>query len=357
MAEELDLTNLPPENIEVPSLDVDLIKAIDDSEGVIPNLDEVMDKVLAKGENPDFQNQLNDNADPAASSSQTQAPSSVDFIENTFGLFKQQLGDAFEVPKEVTKENFLDKVFEGLMPFYQKTLDPKVLEIQNHLQAGGSLEDYLAVQRQVVDIKSMPADDLLFEYYKEQMGKSEQNPNGLSEDQIKAYLSKKDPVEKTIEANGVKNALLKQQELQREIDRKNAAESKQKEYETYINTLKTDAINTVKKVGDVKEVFGIPVTKQEVDSFNSQFEKLIVPDESGMSVAQKILYDDTALYKLLFVASRSGYIKDLVTDAQNKGLKDLKQNLSGLPNNFQQNMAWNSQQGPDLDALSRPAKY
>lgn len=327
----------------------DVLDALNSNMSALPNMDDYFQN------NPPAPNP-NPNDPPAPNPNGNGNPNPGDFISETFGLMQQAFGEGFKAPENVTKENFLQAVYESLYPSFQQTLRPEVKALNDYLANGGDLAAWQQQLNQQASYKTMPADDLLFNYYKENIGHSEENPDGLSDDQVRAYLSKKDPAEKQIDAMKIRKALDQQFELEQREMATRQAETNKQELERYRNELSTNAKNTVGKVGNISEIYGIPVSPNEVQQFNANFEKLILPDETGVSPAQKILYDDVNLYKLLFIASKSGQIKDILTDAQNRQIQDLKGSLQGNPSAFQSNQAWNATGGVNLDALTMPAR-
>src|SRR3990167_6096668 len=118
---------------DLPNLDTNpLMKAIDDvnggagGPGGLKDIDAILD--AHQGTPPPA------GANPPASA----PPASADYIQGTFEHFKKNFGEGYEVPKDVTAENYLDKVYETLMPAFQKSISPQAMHLHNFLSKGGS---------------------------------------------------------------------------------------------------------------------------------------------------------------------------------------------------------------------------
>jgi len=341
----------PPAGLPNVDTNPELLKDINDASAMngLPNLDTVIDKHA--GTPPPAASKPGEPGNDGKGTPGTPG----DFMVETFNHFKETFGENFQIPKDVTKETFLDKVFETLYPAFEQSLSPQAVHLHNYLSNGGTMDDYVKQFGSVADYSKMKPEDKLISYYLRTIGKSETNPDGLDETAIKDYVSKMDQITKLEKARQAEIELKKIDDSENQKVLLHLQNQNREKQAKNITKLKDSAQKTIESLGEVKDVFGIPVTSDEVKRFNEEFPQLITPDEKGVAPIHKLIYDNQLLYKLLFVASKAGDIQDIFNSAANQNTRDLKDKLSGKPPAYQSNKKPNAMT-IDYDALSRPAQ-
>ena len=343
---------LPPpaivsgENGQISMSEEELNKIAENDLSGLPNMDAIID---GKINNPAQKQTL---PDPTIAGPQ--------FITDTFNHVGKLFGEGFKMPDGVTAENFTEKLLETMAPLYQKNISPEALELNEILANNGTVDDYIGRVNQEKGYQGMTPDDALYNYYKDQHGKTDDNPDGLEEAELKDYISKMDPVKRKIEGLEIKKALINAQNERMEQKNNELAGQREIQRKEQINAVKIDmekkANETIAQVGNITDIFGIPVSKGELDAFNNEFKQLILPDEKGISPATKLLYNDKVLYKLLYIANKSGAVKDLIQEAKNQDIRELKNSLQIEPVVHSGNATSQLQGGIDYDKLSAPAR-
>ena len=117
------------------------------------------------------------------------------------------------------------------------------------------------------NLLNLPPDKFLFQIYKEEYGVSENNPEGMSDEDIQAYIDKKDPIEKKAESIRIKKTISLNQEKanQQRIENNNkkfvdsiikAEESNKQVVSNYIEVLKNSKTISGFELGEaVKQEF------------------------------------------------------------------------------------------------------
>jgi len=134
------------------------------------------------------------------------------------GLLREKYGAEVTLPVKGTPE----EVLEAIEEIYSPNLHPEVARIQDYVEKGGKVEDYLNQRAQTDRLLAIEDDKaLMFELYKNQYGKSAQRPRGLDDEKIKDVLSKKEAAGAlVIEALQAREALEKQKG---QVEQENAA--------------------------------------------------------------------------------------------------------------------------------------
>ena len=164
--------------------------------------------------------------------------------------------------------------------------------VRNYLVAsskeGFDRKQWLQSLTQQQSIMDLPADRFMFEVYRQEMGKSEQNPDGLTDEELQSYISKKDPVELKIESTKRK-AAYRQYEEQREAHEQKVQEERfvqsysqaEKENSEYID-------NYLEKTKGFNNIDGIELGEADMQQFRKDlpdFFKRKIVEIDGRKVA------------------------------------------------------------------------
>lgn len=279
-------------------------------------------------------------------------PVNNDVTAVVFDSLKKVFGDDYVAPEGVTSENLHEKLIEETFKAYNESLPEEVREFYQHLQNGGTKENFN--QEQTFDINKIPTDDLLVMSFSEDNLISDDNPDGMTKEQIENYVKNMDEMQKRMTAKQIRNsynesksAREEQQKIQQAEQFKQKVEGKNKENLQIID-------NIVDKYKNVKDIYGLPVSQQQIQEFGKEFKELMLRDETGQSPAQKIIHDDEAFFKLMFLASKAGYTKDFLREARNQEVQDLKNKMPATATSFNQKQT--NVTGINYDALAAPAK-
>jgi predicted nucleic acid-binding Zn-ribbon protein len=235
--------------------------------------------------------------------------------------YEAQFGEGkFQMPEELTEEN----EYDTLMNFLSKTLEPDIEGLPDeakeiialHKEGKYNSEQYFSQKSlEYQDVTKLPDKDLLYNLYKARDGKSEQNPNGFTDDEIEEYLQKKSRIELKDMAQSARQQILKtREEKTKQVEAEQKAKYEQN-FEKLQELRKKRASEVVNQFKNRNTIFGVEFTPQEKQDFDKQFYDMVsVNKETGMTKIAEMLQDDNLLYSvaaILYKGDLSGYITDV----------------------------------------------
>jgi hypothetical protein len=279
------------------------------------------------------------------------APGSLDLPVQVFNDFKKIFGEDYKIPDGLTKENYTETLVKETFRLYDSKLPAEVKEFYAHIQKGGTAEDF---KPSTIDLNKLPTDDVLTFYFEQEMLKTDENPDGMTKEEIADYVKNMDTMQKRLQAKSIREASNKQKEIN-DTKQKTEYEERVKKETIEANTKNGQIIDTfVEKYKNIKDIYGMPVSPEQVAEFGKEFKELMTQDETGVSPAQRIIFDNEAFFKLMFLAKKAGYTQDFLREAKNQEIQGFKNKLPGQPASFQSSAQKNTS-GPDLDRLAAPA--
>lgn len=248
--------------------------------------------------------------------------------ENGVDISDELLGG--KLPEGKTEEEVLREYLkpqrntEGTFTIDQ--LHPEALRLHNMLAEGKKLEEYVSQVQDGAAYLQLPNREFMEQYYKNNHLKTEDNPIGLTEEEISEELD-------AMEERGgfaLTAIELKKKEAAR-IEKENAAkEEKLKKmgkgeeqapisYEEKVKII-NKAIDTLYEdyVPNVTDINGLKVSKADMDNFRNTFQELVTPDkETGKPAVNDLIVDDKALFNLLYLATDGGKrIRSILNDTK-----------------------------------------
>ena len=207
-----------------------------------------------------------------------------------------------EIPKELNKP---DADPEQVLSFVQEKLtekaalsDPFISEyLQASKQEGFSREKFLESYGEKFAMLNLPNKDFLMKVYEAKNGKSEENPNGWTKEDIETYLNKMSRIEIDEKAEAMKNSY--RDSISKPTVDKEA-------FTKRVNTANTAITDRVKKLSAImskeEDIGGIPHTKEDNEKFTEFFTAVSkVNPETGKTAIQAMLNDDKILYKAMYL--------------------------------------------------------
>ena len=252
--------------------------------------------------------------------------------------------EGFTMPEGITAENEQELIKPFLAKKFgfeaQPELHPLAKQIQEMANTNPNLtiNDLVnTVSDQFVDASKMSADekisfDLFARYgvYDEK-----ENPDGLTEDDVKEYIAKLTKIEKQEAAKIIEQNI-------NEYNKKLTDEYKEKnqhlfeeQYEGIVKQTK-DAISKLKvELSKVDTVFGVPVKPEDHTKWLEEFERIVIPDKAtGKRGLDDILSNDVLLYKAYLIMAKFGEEKviEIMTKGRESAKEDLFKKLEITPN-------------------------
>ena len=250
--------------------------------------------------------------------------------------------EGFVMPEDLTAENEKDLLKSFIAKKYDiksEELHPLARQIQDmandnpDITINDLVED---VSNRYVDASKMTTEEkIAFDLYARYGAYDEtENKDGLTDEDIKEYISKLTKIEK--------NNLSKQIESNIEEYNKSLQseflETRQKQYEERYDEIVKQLDKHFDKlsvdVSNIDKVYGIPVNQEEHKIFLEEFKKLVTPDKAtGQRGIDDILSNDVTLYKMFLLATKFGEDKviELITQGREAGKKELMEKLKITP--------------------------
>jgi hypothetical protein len=325
-------------------------ETVNDAVSFDPNLDYTAKKAASQG--LVLGTDSND-AVPEANIPNEDPSSVLNFTERIRTDFKNILSDGQEVPEDLNNENYLQKLIEFTGPkIVESSVTPEALQFNKFLKDGGNKADYFKSIQEEVAIEKMSDDQVLFYDFKNQLGKTEERPDGFTDEEILERVEGMDTFDKKEKSLKVKSSLREQKEVSRKSLVDSQAHARTEDISTRRGKMLENVDSVISEKSKVTSILGVPVKPEDVAAYNVEFRELMTADENGVLPARQLLTDNKVIYDMLYHVTRQGGIEKFLTDEQNKRVNALKEKLSITPQARQSNQA--GVKTVDYDKLAAP---
>jgi hypothetical protein len=255
--------------------------------------------------------------------------------------------ESFKLPEDVTKDNeteLLDKHFEKI---YSKapvvdTLHPLAKEIQELSSKVDNFDalEFIKSKAGALDYGKRDDDSIVTEIYSKQVLKSEQNPNGLTAEEIAENVANMNVMDKRIMANKYReqmDAEIKtryQPGQQKTIyNDSNMLNAYKQQVEEYVNKIFVPENQRGEKAHEIRTIAGVDIGESNFQNFKDEFQKMLLPNDEGvieMAVKQQ---DDNYLFEFALYQRFKDVVKDAIVKAKNEGKLGALNQLPETPQN------------------------
>ncbi|RKY72197.1 MAG: hypothetical protein DRP97_00980 [Candidatus Latescibacterota bacterium] len=228
------------------------------------------------------------------------------FTPNTYwGSLKEHYG--VELPEVLAGETLPDDVDENKL-IYQAiqnqvlgSLPPQVRELYTYMNNNESVEEFYKAKVGESGFLNLPDEQFANEYLRKAHGKSEANPNGLSDEVIA------EKVQKLVDNDTLDLMVLDwKASAKKEINESKSDVNVQAAKDAQFTKVYDSAKGNVqtfydKSLKEVNEINGLEVTPEQRDSFKPLFEKIVMPDKTlGTSPLMMMIQDNGVLFNMLY---------------------------------------------------------
>lgn len=252
-------------------------------------------------------------------------------------LYKQKLPEAertnFKIPEGLTKETEMAELDKHFTNIYGNTAPPKFDNLHPLAREVQELskdpnfkpEEFIKSKSQLFNIDSIPNDDLIRSYYLREHGKTDQRPNGLTEEAINSSLANMSDLQKTVEANKIRDLERERASKMYEYKPVNINEDPAAktaylgEVDKYINSIFKSETERGEKASEIRSFAGVDLGESEFQSMKEDMRKLLVPNEKGNIPLMEMLSDDRMLFKFAMFNRMEGKLKEKLVQARNDG--------------------------------------
>lgn len=206
--------------------------------------------------------------------------------------------------------------------------------IRAHKEGKFNQDDFINRYQGIGDIDKAPSETVIREFYTKKHGlKSDENPNGVTQEEIDAYigmLKEKNILDFTARDFRPQLKNMVETEKQQQYDQ---------QFDQVINLQKENLNNLFAITEKYDNIYGVKVSKPELEAFNKEVEDFLLPKKGEQVVPMyvtekfaKLLSNDETLYQMLFAATREAQIKDNQTRAKESTKRAIEDKLGLRPN-------------------------
>jgi hypothetical protein len=198
-------------------------------------------------------------------------------------------------------------------------LQELILASQNE---GFDYQKYNERKSKQKEIQELPAKDFLSLYYKSMYGKTEQNPNGLTDEEIQEEISTYSPMQIKIQHNNLLSEYNKTVEQERAKVKEQLQSTKTIITKEEQENLTKNINETIERNKDKKEIAGVPLSEADVKVLPEFFKSIVsVNSETGTTPLDDMLQDDDFLYEV------AGVIYKMKQGGFKKEISDMKESI------------------------------
>jgi len=288
------------------------------------------------------------------------------WFHKPFKALQKRLGltdEEFKMPEGVTEENYDEKYNELLWENTEREggdneLHPDVQQINKLIKNGVDPKEAITTFQKMNDLISLSDKDILTLSLKQQFGKTEERKDGWDDTKIQERVNKMDASGiLEIEAEKIRTQIKNEKETiasryesqRKEVSAKQGAE---------IQKARTEQINqSIEILKGMKDVFGIPVSKAELQEFQNDFTVLVTPDKEGRLPISEMLQSNETLVKIAYLLSKGDQkVKTYLTKVKEDAKKSVTDKLDDEPKLPKKTSSYLNEGAIDLDKLEAPAR-
>ena len=252
-------------------------------------------------------------------------------------LYKTKLPEEqranFKLPENISAENEQQLLDDHFKTIYGTQMNPddilkdipplakEIIEAAKDPQFNPN--EFINKKATIVSAANMSGDDLVYRRYVNKIGiKNEQNPNGLSEEEIRAEIAKMNPLDKKVIENEERAAI--QQEIEKQIGKgNNDPAAMQKAIETHNSQISTfaDTYFSDKRANPEKArtIAGVELSEAEFQAARTEFINDFSVKDGKAKIAELLLNNDEAMAKAYLFLKYEDKISQALTRKFNDG--------------------------------------
>lgn len=191
------------------------------------------------------------------------------------------------------------------------------------------VEDYAKPQAKAITLNDR---DYLFNVYKQENGKSETNPNGWEDSDIKEHLEKMGRIQMTKERQAHESIAIQKREQQIEAIKQQQIQ-KQSQERLHLQTITDSEIQKLElEFAKNPNINGIRLGESDLKNAIEEYKVLSTYDNSGNRPIYDMFNDEANLFKAyIFLRNDAALLKDLLSAAKSEAAKSILDRTSINP--------------------------
>ena len=270
--------------------------------------------------------------------------------------------EEFKLPEGLTADNYIDKYNEFLNENVEfegtEQLNPSLRPLNDMVNKGMDVNEAIKAYNTMNNLTSLSDKELVGLYLKNEFGKNDKRTDGWDEAKINAQLTKMDSSGSLeIQAHQIRQNIQREKETLAANYERQQAEQYQKQSKEFEAKRNEQIDSSLKYLSGLKDVYGVPVSKADLQEFQNDFRTLVTPNEKGVTPLAEMLQSNENLVKVAFFLSKGdSKVKEALTRAKEVAKKNLIDKLDEKPNLVKKGGTSADPGAIDLDALSKPAR-
>ena len=235
----------------------------------------------------------------------------------------------FEIPPEIetgdseAQLEYMAKTFTDMGAESKgEESDPFISQYKEAVNSGVKRDDFLRSFMNVDSKINLDSKSLLKQTLKERSGKTEQRPDGWTDEDISEHVDKMGRVERDLQADSIRAELSKSSDQRVEALSEEAKAAAATRIVQLNDNIKSQSEKLFSQMSQMEDIGGIPHTKEAHESFKTAFlDYVTVNPETGRPPIRDLLADDKKLYQALF------FLKSLEDGTSKRAIADTKGKL------------------------------
>ena len=299
--------------------------------------------------------------DPKVEAPKVEAPKTGEepWFHKPFKALQKRLGltdEEFKIPEGLTEENYDEKYNELVIEntdFEGNELHPEVKKINDLIKSGMPEKEAIATYQKMNDLISLTDKEIMTLSLKQQFGKTEEKKDGWDDAKIEERVNKMDASGVLeIEAEKIRTGLKQEKE---NINTRYAEKNKEviaKRNAEITEKRNTEITKSLEYLKGIKDVYGLPVGKAELQQFENDFKLLVTPNEKGIAPLNEYLQSNENLVKIAYlILNGDSKVKTALTKAKEDAKKSIIDKLDDKPNLPQKASRSQNEGAIDLEKL------
>jgi hypothetical protein len=210
--------------------------------------------------------------------------------------------------KDLTPQEKVNYIKEQFVPQAQPQ-DSRDQFIESYLKAkdsGLTPQDFVRQQNIVETVRNMDSKAFLVNDLLRENGKSEQNPNGWTREDIESHVDGMSPIDRDLKAKERKESFFNSVDTQNQATQSKLAEQvKTQSEEANAGSIKTTIDELFTEMAGTKDIGGIPHTPEDQAAFKQMFTDTVsLNPETGYPRTRELFQDNKVLYEALYLYNK-----------------------------------------------------
>ncbi len=279
------------------------------------------------------------------------------------GVIKEKFGPSADLGDDLSNDNLVDRLSKVFRP--QAEEHPEVIALRDSLSKGLTVAQHMEQRTYIDRLIGMNDKELMTTAYRAKYGRTKDNPEGMSEEQIKALVEQQESNGNLLLNAAEQRATLRSEKIRRDEELNKAAKQHNTNWadpaiKQEFAASAAKAAESIAKTSNGR-ILGLEVAEAaDQQALVAVAEKWLIPDpQTNLTRFQRTMQDNNRSVELALVLElmERGHFNKLVLLAKDQAKLSMLDKLELQPARTGGATAFGGgNRTPDLDALSSPAR-